>query len=410
MPTIKISELEELTTQPADDDALVVVDASTNETKKISSADFFQSPTIPDLTVTTAATFLGATIANGGTVTTTDINGGTIDGTIIGGSSSAAGTFTDLTATGTTTLTDATLTTADINAGTIDNAIIGGATAAAGTFTDLTATTITFNGTAVTSSAAELNILDGATVTTADVNQLNNVFIETTDAGGGSGTGRIGIGNTDVSLGGNGVVALGDQALSGISTSSAWGNIGIGYKAGQGITTGDSNICIGHEAASVYTSGGGTPAPEIRTGYNNIIIGFTAFPSANDVDDEITLGNAFHTNLRCNDTSISSLSDARDKTDIVDSTYGVEWLKGVKVRKYKWQSREGNGKDGLTRLGFIAQELQEACGDCNAILDIVQESNPDKLEVKMGNLVPVLTKAIQELTARIEDLEAQING
>jgi hypothetical protein len=54
--------------------------------------------------------------------------------------------------------------------------------------------------------------------------------------------------------------------------------------------------------------------------------------------------------------------------------------------------------------------LQEACGDCNAILDIVQENNPDKLEVKMGNLVPILTKAIQELTARIEDLEAQING
>jgi trimeric autotransporter adhesin len=136
------------------------------------------------------------------------------------------------------------------------------------------------------------------------------------------------------------------------------------------------------------------------------MLGFKCSPSTANATDEITLGNAFHSNLRCNDTSISSLSDGRDKTDIVDSTYGVEWLKGVKVRKYKWQSRDGNGKDGLTRLGFIAQELQEACGDCNAILDIVQENNPDKLEVKMGNLVPILTKAIQELTARIEDLEA----
>jgi trimeric autotransporter adhesin len=148
----------------------------------------------------------------------------------------------------------------------------------------------------------------------------------------------------------------------------------------------------------------------IGTGFNNVLIGYAALPSALNASDEITLGNAFHSNLRCNDTSISSLSDGRDKTDIVDSTFGAEWLKGVRVRKYKWQSRDGNGKDGLTRLGFIAQELQEACGDCNAILDIVQENNPDKLEVKMGNLVPILTKAIQELTARIEDLEAQING
>ena len=410
MPTTKISELEELSTAPADNDIMVVVDASTNETKKQEVSNFLQSPTIPNLTVTTAATFFGATIANGGSVTTTDINGGTIDNTIIGGSSSAAGTFTDLNATGTTTLTDATLTTADVNAGTIDNTIIGGSTAAAGTFTDLTATTITFNGTAVTSTAVELNILDGATVTTAEINQLNNVSIDTTAVGGGDGTGRIAIGNTDVSLGGNGVVAIGDDALSGISTSSAWGNVGIGYGAGESVTTGDSNICIGHLAGGTYTVGGGGTVAQIGTGFNNIMLGFKCSPSTANATDEITLGNAFHSNLRCNDTSISTLSDARDKTDIVDSTYGVEWLKGVKVRKYKWQSREGNGKDGLTRLGFIAQELQEACGDCNAILDIVQQNNPDKLEVKMGNLVPILTKAIQELTARIEDLEAQING
>jgi hypothetical protein len=34
MPTTKISELEELTTAPANNDIMVVVDASTNETKK----------------------------------------------------------------------------------------------------------------------------------------------------------------------------------------------------------------------------------------------------------------------------------------------------------------------------------------------------------------------------------------
>jgi len=410
MPTVKISELEELTTQPADADELVVVDASTNETKRISSANFFQDPTITALTVTTSATFAGATVADGGSITTIDINGGAIDGAVIGASSAAAGTFTDLTATGTSTLSSAVLTTADINAGTIDNTVIGGTTAVAGTFTDVTCDTITLNGTAITSTAAELNILDGVTASTSEVNQLNDIVVDTTLASGGVAIGRVSIGDTDISLSGVGCVAIGNQALANVSASSAYGNICIGYGAGKSITTGDSNICIGDQTGGYYQVGGGGLPNLIGTGYNNILLGFKASPSADDADDEITLGNAFHTNLRCNDTSISSLSDARDKTDIVDSTYGADWLKNVKVRKYTWASRDGNGKDGLTRIGFIAQELQEACGGCNAILDIVQESNPEKLEVKMGNLVPILTKAIQELTARIEELEAQING
>lgn len=56
--------------------------------------------TLTSPTIGTAPTAAGATWANLGTVTTADINGGTIDGTVIGGASAAAGTFTNLTATG----------------------------------------------------------------------------------------------------------------------------------------------------------------------------------------------------------------------------------------------------------------------------------------------------------------------
>lgn len=48
------------------------------------------------------------TTANGGTVTTIDINGGTIDGTVIGGSSAAAGSFTTLSASDNITVAKAT--------------------------------------------------------------------------------------------------------------------------------------------------------------------------------------------------------------------------------------------------------------------------------------------------------------
>ena len=96
-----------------------------------------------------------------------DINSGTFDGTV-GGTTPAAGTFTNLTANGNTVLGDAsgdsittnagtltlgedvtvsgtftdlgTVTTVDINGGSIDGATIGASSAAAGTFTNLTST------------------------------------------------------------------------------------------------------------------------------------------------------------------------------------------------------------------------------------------------------------------------------
>ena len=171
MATVKISELTALGASPATDDLLVVVDSSATETKYVTVSNLFVSPTIASPTVTGTASFSGATISNGGSVTTIDINGGTIDGATIGASSAAAGTFTTMTATtanattidttnlevtnikakdgtsagsiadstGVVTLASAVLTTADINGGTIDGNTIGASTAAAGTFTDLAA-------------------------------------------------------------------------------------------------------------------------------------------------------------------------------------------------------------------------------------------------------------------------------
>jgi len=125
-------------------------------------------------------------------ITKVDIDAGTIDGTVIGGASAAAGTFTTLTAN--TSLTANTIVTNDISStdstaiqindganisgtltantfnsssatitgGTINNAVIGGTTAAAATFTSLTTSggTVTLGGT-TTGSINNVNI--GAT-------------------------------------------------------------------------------------------------------------------------------------------------------------------------------------------------------------------------------------------------------
>jgi hypothetical protein len=69
-----------------------------------------------------------------------------------------------------------TIPTADINGGNIDGTAIGASSASTGNFT-----TLSINGTAVTSTAAELNILDGVTASAAELNLLDGVTSTTAE-------------------------------------------------------------------------------------------------------------------------------------------------------------------------------------------------------------------------------------
>ncbi len=60
-------------------------------------------------------------------------------------------------------------------------------------------------------------------------------------------------------------------------------------------------------------------------------------------------------------------------------------------------------------MGFIAQEMQEAMeGENKELLNLVSETNPERLEIQSGNLLPIMVKALQEMSSRIKDLEAEI--
>ena len=177
-------------------------------------------------------------------------------------------------------------------------------------------------------------------------------------------------------------VAIGADALSaalttGLSTavganalvkSTGQGNTGIGYDAGNTTTSGTNVTCIGHDAEA----------------------------SSATASNEITLGDANVATLRCNTQTISSLSDARDKTDVQELPEGLDFVSKLNPVKFQWQTRDGNGKDGTYEAGFIAQELQSAQQDADAdYLGLVMDENPDRLEASYGKLVPMLVKAIQ---------------
>jgi hypothetical protein len=65
------------------------------------------------------------------------------------------------------------------------------------------------------------------------------------------------------------------------------------------------------------------------------------------------------------------------------------------------------GKVGIPDAGFIAQDLV-AAEDATGLAETLQltfRDNPDALEISPGRLIPILVKAIQELSAKVAALE-----
>jgi hypothetical protein len=146
----------------------------------------------------------------------------------------------------------------------------------------------------------------------------------------------------------------------------------------------------------------------LTTGNNNTCIGLNSDVASSSATNSVTLGDGNITTLRCADTSISSLSDRRDKKNITNLSEGIDFINKLRPVKFEWDTREGvPAKDGTIRAGFIAQELQEAQSG-SEYLDLVMDENPDKLEAKQGKLIPVLVKAVQELSAKNEALAAEV--
>ena len=189
---------------------------------------------------------------------------------------------------------------------------------------------------------------------------------------GGSGNTANGINSLTENISGTNNTAVGAGALQ---NSLLNDNTALGYLAGSNFTNLTNVTCIG------YGSQGGA-------------------------SNQVTLGNGAITSLRCQVTSITGLSDERDKTDIEEITEGLDFVSKLKPVTFTWNQRDGN-RIGVKSAGFIAQDLLELQNDSliGENLDLVSDSNPEQLEARYGNLLPVMIKAIQELTARINVLE-----
>jgi len=199
--------------------------------------------------------------------------------------------------------------------------------------------------------------------------------------------------------------------------SNANNNLGIGNSVFSALTSGALNVCFGHNAGNAVTSGANNTSVGALSAIaaavdNQTALGYEATCSA---ANQITLGNGSVTAIRCADTTIASLSDSRDKTNVTDSSYGLDFVRTLRPVEFTWQRRDLVAGDstsvlnGKTRVGFIAQELQAAMpNNENDVLDLVYDVNPERIEAKYGNLIPILTKAVQDLSVANDALVARV--
>lgn len=266
----------------------------------------------------------------------------------------------------------------------------------------------------------------------------NNVLIgQQCEPGDGSQTNNYGVAVGFSSRAHRECVAIGYGAQTG--TSGTGRNISIGRLAGQSLSSGIENTIIGHNAgkeidtesnntligaycflnadsASGQNTGLGRSAGSTTTtGHNVTCIGYNANASSATVSDQITLGDSSVNTLRCAATTITAVSDARDKTNVLDLEVGLDFLNHLRPVRFDWDSRDGS-KVGMPDTGFLAQELEQAQKDAGVhVPQLVMNDNEDKLEASYAKLLPAMVKAIQELSAendalnkRLEKLEALV--
>lgn len=263
----------------------------------------------------------------------------------------------------------------------------------------------TYAGQRITSGGDNVGIgyssIDAITTGTGNVGLGTNALAKLTTQNYNVGVGWYALSNCT----GSGNIGIGGQAGGG-STNSANTGLYIGFQAGAFVTTGAENICIG--------SGAG---PNLTTGTLNIYVGVSAASSATAAESRaIRIGTVAQAStsggtFRVADGFINTFtttSDLRDKKNIHTIQWGLDFIKKLNPVTFEWDTRDGFVKDKKT-CGFIAQEIDAVETEFNSseFTQIVDKTNPDNLSISVGpsNIIPILVKAIQDLSAQVEELK-----
>jgi len=219
----------------------------------------------------------------------------------------------------------------------------------------------------------------------------------------------------------------------GTTSPSTYGKLAVSGNlyAGDTTTNSDGTITIGSgSAGSVAITRTGTGATSSSMTFSttfatlqermridstgNLLVGYT---SSNGSYKLQVNSQIFAT------SSTIATSDANYKTNVMPLSGALDIVQKLNPVSFSWKEHAVHNFDTATpTVGFLAQEVQTALSSQTYVNSIVKESEvtlPDETKEKFlgiaeGNMIALLTKAIQEqqatitaLTARIATLEAK---
>ena len=271
----------------------------------------------------------------------------------------------------------------------------------------------------------------------------------TLQAGGGTGTSGQVLAST-----GNGVewISTSGHTHSGITFPNSGTLATQNYVNSRGFGTGNgnSNLSLGNSSNTAaagdhasHHNHSGTVLTTNNHSHNVNAIHTHNFTLAEDPHGNNEHNASFATNAQVNSAiavhNAVHHSDIRLKEDIQPISFGLDFVEKLEPVDFKWKSSyldesiennniENSWKKNRTEVlsnlqqGFIAQDLQKAVyeytGSNNALGAVYKKNFTDKEQkdykddelghVDMQQLVPVLVKSIQQLSAKIKVLEAQI--
>ena len=257
--------------------------------------------------------------------------------------------------------------------------------------------------------------------------------------------------------GADGTVAVGYQSLTALTSGSK--NCAVGYRSGDTVTTGQKNVLIGYDAD---VSGAGATnqivigADTTAVSENSVTLGNTGVTdvymaqdkgatvhcarvevegnisndfvgqfendgnSANRYGLQVVAGaddasgTTFYLNCKDGDGdtvgfiantsgtfALTDVSDQRLKKNIVDTSIkGLEKINQLKVRDFDWKKSQEKSVGG-----FIAQEVKDVFPQAVIETNTTVDGEENIMGVSRDMLVPLLIKAVQELSAKVKELE-----
>jgi hypothetical protein len=159
---------------------------------------------------------------------------------------------------------------------------------------------------------------------------------------------------------------------------------------------------------SVYPAGDGNTYILRNTGYS-FLFGTATSQATTGFSQQMSISSNGSIGAPSG-TNIYNASDARLKKNISTTTYGLNTISALNPVKFNWVDGFEPTEDGKDMLGFVAQEVQavlpeaiESFGGNSITIGDTIIDNPLRVNEKF--IIPVLVKAIQELSIEINLLK-----